>query len=58
MKYRVEIIKQDSRGKDKIIDNGLFNTRQEANDFINKYKPEPRPYKTEPSKNYYTLDAS
>lgn len=57
MKYHVEIIKQDSRGKDKIIDNGLFNTRQEANDFINKHNPEPRPYKTEPRKIYYTLDA-
>lgn len=56
-KYHISIIQQDSRGQDKIIDNAIFENRSDAYEFINKYKAEPLPYKTEKEILYYNMRA-
>ena len=56
-KYLITIIKQNSKGIDKIIDNKICVNRLEANDFIDKHKAELKPYKTVKEKVYYTNEA-
>ena len=56
-KYLITIIKQNSKGVEKIIDNGLFETRLEANNFIDKHQSELKPYKTIKNKVYHTTEA-
>lgn len=53
--YKVKIIHLDSRGKEKIIDLKLLETRSEVNEFINKHNAEIKPYKMNKGKKYYEL---
>jgi len=57
-KYLITIIKQNSKGVDKIIDNGLFENRVDAENFIDKHKSELEPYKTVKNKVYHTMSAT
>lgn len=57
-KYLITIFKQNSKGVDKIIDNGLFENRLDAENFIDKHKSELKPYKTVKNKVYHTMSAT
>jgi hypothetical protein len=51
--YKVVLLKQDSKGKDRIIDVQLFEDRKDADNFINQSQAKPMVYRTEPETLYY-----
>ena len=56
-KYKITVFKLDSKGKEKIIDVEVFNTRQEAEQFISNYQAMPKPYKWENKKlTHYVME--
>ena len=53
--FKVKIIKQNSKQENQIIDNKSFETRKDADDFINQNNAEVLVFKTQPNKIYYEL---
>ena len=55
-RFRITVYETNSKGKEKITDCQLFDSRAEAEEFITNHKATPKPYKYKVKKPDYVME--